>query len=139
MAVDSQVENGLKLMPKFDASGLLPCVTIDVETERVLMVAYMNEEALRLTISTKRATYFTRSRKKIWVKGESSGHFQEVKELLVDCDQDCIILKVKQAGAACHTGFPSCFYRRLKPGTENELEMLGDERQFDPAKVYTTT
>jgi phosphoribosyl-AMP cyclohydrolase len=138
MAVDSQVENGLKLVPKFDASGLLACVTVDAETQRVLMVAYMNEEALRLTISTKRATYYTRSRKKIWVKGESSGHFQEVVELLVDCDQDCIVLKVKQMGAACHTGFPSCFYRRLKLGTEEELEMLGDEKQFDPAKVYTT-
>ncbi len=137
MGADSQVENGLKLIPKFDVNGLLPCVTIDAENQRVLMVGYMNEEALRLTISTKRATYFTRSRKKIWVKGESSGHFQEVMELLVDCDQDCIVLKVKQLGAACHTGFPSCFYRRLKPGTEEELEFLGDEKQFDPAKVYS--
>ena len=137
MGADSQVESGLKLMPKFDVNGLLPCVTIDAATQRVLMVGYMNEEALRLTISTKRATYFTRSRKKIWVKGESSGHFQEVVELLVDCDQDCIVLKVNQIGAACHTGFPSCFYRRLKPGTEEELEFLGDEKQFDPAKVYS--
>lgn len=136
MAADPQVENGLKLMPKFDSNGLLPCVTVDAVTQRVLMLAYMNEEALRLTISTKKATYYTRSRKKIWVKGESSGHFQEVLEILLDCDQDCIVLKVKQAGAACHTGFPSCFYRRLKAGTEDELEMLGDEKQFDPEKVY---
>jgi phosphoribosyl-AMP cyclohydrolase len=136
MAADPQVENGLKLMPKFDSNGLLPCVTVDSITQRVLMFAYMNEEALRLTISTKKATYYTRSRKKIWVKGESSGHFQEVVEILLDCDQDCIVLKVKQAGAACHTGFQSCFYRRLKEGTEDELEMLGDEKQFDPEKVY---
>jgi len=136
MAADPQVENGLKLMPKFDSNGLLPCVTVDSVTQRVLMLAYMNEEALRLTISTKKATYYTRSRKKIWVKGESSGHFQEVVEILLDCDQDCIVLKVKQSGAACHTGFPSCFYRRLKEGTEDELEMLGDEKQFDPEKVY---
>ncbi|MES2307771.1 MAG: phosphoribosyl-AMP cyclohydrolase [Verrucomicrobiota bacterium] len=136
MSADPEVENGLKLMPKFDANGLMPCVTIDFETERVLMVAYMNEEALRLTISTKKATYYTRSRKKIWVKGESSGHVQEVQEILVDCDQDCIVLKVKQTGAACHTGYPSCFYRRVKPGTQDELEMLGDTKQFDPEKVY---
>jgi phosphoribosyl-AMP cyclohydrolase len=136
MSADPEVENGLKLMPKFDASGLIPCVTIDFETQRVLMVAYMNEEALRLTISTQKATYYTRSRKKIWVKGESSGHVQEVQEILVDCDQDCIILKVKQTGAACHTGYPSCFYRRVKSGTQDELEMLGDAKQFDPEKVY---
>jgi phosphoribosyl-AMP cyclohydrolase len=136
MSADPEVEVGLKLRPKFDAMGLLPCVTVDSETGRVLMMAYMNDEALRLTISTKIATYYTRSRKKIWVKGESSGNVQHVVELLIDCDQDCVVLRVKPAGPACHTGYPSCFYRRLKPGTTEELEYLGDQKGFDPKQVY---
>lgn len=136
MAADPEIEEGLKLKPKFDANGLIPCVTQDVKTGRILMFAYMNDEALQMTISTKIATYYTRSRKKIWIKGETSGNTQEVVEVLIDCDQDCVVLKVNPAGAACHTGRPSCFYRRVKPGASEDLEFLGDIKEFDPKKVY---
>ena len=93
--------------------GLVPVIVQDIDTNEVLMLAYMNEEALNLTQSTKYAHYFSRSKQRIWKKGESSGHTQEVKEILIDCDNDTILLKVKQNGVACHTGRKSCFFRNL--------------------------
>lgn len=92
-------------------NGLIPCVVQDVETKQVLMLAYMNEECYQKTVETKLATYYSRSRKCLWVKGETSGHYQYVQSIRVDCDEDTILLEVKQEGAACHTGHYSCFYR----------------------------
>jgi phosphoribosyl-AMP cyclohydrolase len=109
--------------------GLIPVVVQDVMTLDVLMVAYANEEAVRLTRNTGFAHYFSRSRKKIWKKGEESGHFQKVRQILVDCDEDCILYLVEQTGAACHTGYQTCFYRTL----DNEIV---SEQVFDPSKVY---
>ena len=106
-------------------NGLIPVIVQDVETNEVLMLAYMNEEALKLTQTTKFAHYFSRSRNKLWKKGESSGHTQEVKEILIDCDNDTILLKVKQNGVACHTGRKSCFFTNL----ENNEEILEVEKQ----------
>ncbi len=100
-----------ELRPKFDASGLVAAIAQDAETGEVLMLAWMNAEALARTLETRRATYWSRSRGEIWVKGETSGHTQEVVEVRVDCDQDAVLLKVRQTGGACHTGRESCFYR----------------------------
>jgi phosphoribosyl-AMP cyclohydrolase len=133
-----EIESGLRFLPAFARSEVLPCVTVDADSKEILMVAYMNREALEMTIRTRKATYFSRSRNKLWIKGEESGNTQEVVDLLVDCDQDCIQLRVRlgEKSAACHMGYRSCFYRRLKPGSETELEFSGGERLFDPAKVY---
>ena len=98
---------------KFDDRGLIPAIAQDYATGKILMQAYMNAESLTATIETGKATYFSRSRQKLWVKGETSGHFQYVKEMLVDCDADCLILSIEQIGAACHTGNVSCFYRKV--------------------------
>ncbi len=98
---------------KFDGKGLVPTVVQDYRDGTVLMVAYMNRESLRRTIETGRTCYWSRSRQKFWVKGETSGHFQNVKEMYIDCDIDCLLVKVEQVGAACHTGARSCFYRKL--------------------------
>ncbi len=130
-----EIEKGQKLQPKFDANGLIPCITTEVHTNEVIMFAFMNEDALRHTIQTGKATYFSRSRNKLWVKGESSGQVQWVKELRTDCDQDVVLIKVDIGphGAACHTGFKSCFYRKLDGDT---LVFDGGERLFDPEAVY---
>ncbi len=101
---------------KYDEKGLVPAVAQDYISGKILMVAYMNEESLRLTQETGKATYFSRSRQKLWVKGEHSGNFQIVKEILVDCDEDTLILKVEPQGPACHTGNKTCFYRKLVDG-----------------------
>jgi phosphoribosyl-AMP cyclohydrolase len=100
-----------ELRPKFDADGLVAAIAQDAESGEVLMLAWMNAEALRLTLETGRATYWSRSRAALWVKGETSGHTQAVVEVRVDCDQDAVLLKVRQTGGACHTGRESCFYR----------------------------
>jgi len=100
-----------ELRPKFDSAGLIAAIAQDAITGEVLMLAWMTEEALRLTLESKRATYWSRSRGGLWVKGETSGHTQEVVEIRVDCDQDAVLLKVRQTGGACHTGRKSCFYR----------------------------
>lgn len=92
-------------------NGLIPCIVQDVETKQVLMLAYMNEESYQKTVETKLATYYSRSRKCLWIKGETSGHYQHVQSICIDCDEDTILLEVKQEGAACHTGHHSCFYR----------------------------
>jgi phosphoribosyl-AMP cyclohydrolase len=98
---------------KFDAKGLIPAVVQDYETGEILMMAWMNKESIELTLKKKTAHYFSRSRKKLWQKGETSGQIQKVKEILLDCDGDSLILKVKQTGVACHTGRQSCFYRNI--------------------------
>jgi phosphoribosyl-AMP cyclohydrolase len=131
-----EIEHGTILQPKFGADGLIPCITTDATTHEVLMFAFMNAEALAQTIKTKRATYWSRSRNKLWVKGEESGHVQLVKDLRVDCDQDVVLLQVENVGgAACHNGFRSCFYRRLADAATLRLEFTGP-RVFDPATVY---
>ena len=113
--------------------GLVPVVVQDYATGEVLMLAFMNRQAWEETLKTRRATYWSRSRNQLWVKGETSGNFQEVKEILVDCDEDTVLLKVIQKGeAACHMGYRSCFYRRLEG---DELQIIG-ERIFDPDEVY---
>lgn len=105
-----------QLRPRFDANGLIAAIAQDSVTGEVLMLAWMNAEALEKTIETGRATYWSRSRTALWVKGETSGHTQEVIELRVDCDQDAVLLKVRQTGGACHTDRDSCFYRRIENG-----------------------
>ena len=108
------VEAGLGFAPKFDAAGLITAVAVDAEDGVVLMVAYMNEESLRMTLACGEAVYYSRSRQEIWHKGATSGHTQEVVEMRTDCDQDALVLRVRQRGAgACHTGNRSCFYRRV--------------------------
>ena len=110
----SEVESGLLLSPKFDADGLIPAVAQDAETGRILMLAYMNEAALRRTLEIGEAVYWSRSRRELWHKGATSGQIQRVVEVLVDCDQDALVLRVEQkGGGACHTGRPTCFYRRV--------------------------
>lgn len=99
--------------PKFDANGLIAAVAQDADTGDVLMLAWMNAESLTATLETGRATYWSRSRGKLWVKGETSGHFQDVIEVYTDCDQDAVVMKIRQTDAACHTGRKSCFYRRV--------------------------
>lgn len=137
MSASAEIEEGLKLSPPFDRSELLPCITQDADTGEVLMMAYMNREALDKTIQTRKATYYSRSRKSLWVKGETSGQIQEVQDVLIDCDQDCILIKVRmKGGAACHVGYRSCFFRRLKPGSADELETIYSEKVFDPKEIY---
>ena len=138
----AEVEQGATLQPKFGPDGLIPCITTDHVTNEVLMFAFMNAEALAHTIRTKKATYWSRSRQKLWIKCEESGNAQLVKSLLVDCDQDVVLLKVENVGgAACHNGYPSCFYRRLADGADAgdagslRLEFAA-RRVFDPATVY---
>ena len=110
------IEEGLAFQPKFDASGLLTCVATDAGSGEVLMVAHMNDEALRKTIASGEAWYFSRSRNSLWRKGETSGHVQRVVEMRTDCDQDAIWIRVEQTGSACHTGRRSCFYRAVTAG-----------------------
>ncbi|KCZ61984.1 hypothetical protein L53_13925 [Hyphomonas sp. L-53-1-40] len=109
----SAQDETLELRPKFNADGLVAAIAQDAESGEVLMLAWMNADALAATVETGRATYWSRSRGALWVKGETSGHVQEVIEIRIDCDQDAVLLKVNQTGGACHTGRPSCFYRIL--------------------------
>ncbi len=111
--------------------GLIPVIVQDARSHEVLMMAYANSEAVRLTRETGFAHYYSRSRKKLWKKGEESGHFQKVLRILTDCDEDCLVYEVEQTGAACHTGYASCFYRTLD-GT-----VVG-KKVFDPEQVYGT-
>jgi phosphoribosyl-AMP cyclohydrolase len=133
----NEIEDGLEFRPKFDASGLVTCVVTDAVTSEVLMVAHMNEEALRKTIASGEAWYFSRSRKSLWRKGETSGHVQRVVEMRMDCDQDAVWIRVEQTGAACHTGRRSCFYRKVTGGEGGaRLSFVDAERLFDPTAVY---
>jgi phosphoribosyl-AMP cyclohydrolase len=134
-----QVEEGRAFAPKFDADGLVTCVATDAKSGDVLMVAHMNAEALQKTIASGEAWYFSRSRRALWRKGESSGHGQRVVEMRVDCDQDSVWIKVEQQGAgACHTGRRSCFYRAVLLGKAGAvtLEFRDAEKVFDPKAVY---
>ena len=137
-----EVEEGKYLSPKFDENGLIPVITSDFQTGDILMHGYMNDEALKKTIETKEAHYWSRSRKKIWHKGQVSGFVQIVKEIRIDDDQDSVWLSVDiGSGASCHVGYRSCFYRSVPLGkikNEEELEMEFTEKKkiFDPKKVY---
>jgi phosphoribosyl-AMP cyclohydrolase len=133
----NDVEEGLTLQPKFDASGLVTCVATDAATGDVLMVAHVNEAALRKTIESGEAWYFSRSRNALWRKGETSGHVQRVVEMRLDCDQDAIWIRVEQTGAACHTGRRSCFYRKVDAGEGGaRLTFVDADKVFDPKAVY---
>jgi len=136
---DKERENGSSFAPKFDQNGLVLAVTCEAHSNEVLMVAHMNKEALSLTLETGIVHYYSRSRAKLWKKGETSGETQKLVELRVDCDQDALLLTVEQTGrgAACHTGHKSCFFRKLetKDGT---ISLINDKGPalFDPAMVY---
>ena len=134
------LEEGTAFSPKFDAHGLITAVVTDAGDGAILMLAHMNAEALSLTLETGIAHYWSRSRKSIWKKGESSGNLQTVTEILTDCDQDAILLRVEVAGhaATCHTGRRSCFYRAVQ--VENgatQLKSVDDYKHFDPLEVYS--
>ena len=118
---------------KFDSDGLIPAIIQDAENGEVLMIAFMNREAVERTIREGRVCFWSRSRQKYWVKGETSGHFQFVKGVYVDCDMDCLLVKVDQIGAACHTGYRSCFFRKITEDGETEIIA---ERLLDPTEVY---
>ena len=141
-ASTNDIEEGLAFTPKFDANGLITAVATDAKSGDVLMVAHMNAEALRRTVASGEAWYYSRSRQALWRKGESSGHVQRVVELRVDCDQDALWLKVEQGGAgACHTGRRSCFYRAVPLGQSGSLrlEFRDADKAFDPAAVYSAS
>jgi len=115
------------------AGGLVPAIVQDYQTGEILMLAYMNPDAFNATLSTGKATYYSRSRKTLWVKGETSGNIQLIKEIRIDCDDDTVLLKVEQlGGAACHTGYRSCFYKKVEDGSIRIME----EPIFDPIEVY---
>jgi len=121
------------LEPDFEkGNGFIPAIVQDYITGEVLMLAYMNREAWLKTQETGKATYWSRSRNSLWIKGETSGHYQVVKEIRIDCDADAVLLKVQQTGAACHTGYRSCFYRKI---TDGAFEIIG-ERLVNPEDVY---
>jgi phosphoribosyl-AMP cyclohydrolase len=131
------LEEGTALSPAFDGNGLVTAVVTDAASGDVLMLAHMNAEALQRTIESGEAWYFSRSRQKLWKKGEQSGHVQRVVELRIDCDQDAVWLKVEQAGAgACHTGRRSCFYRRVPLGAKGAKLEFVEDKSFDPNAVY---
>lgn len=135
MATKQNIEEGTDFTPKFDSKGLIPAIAQDAKTGQILMAAFMNRQALDLTIQTGFATYFSTSRQKLWKKGEESGHTQKVEQILVDCDQNCLLLKVTVDAGQCHVGYQSCFYRALKNGTSKELEFIA-EKVYDPEKIY---
>ena len=140
-----QVEESTELAPKFDQNGIIPVVTTDYDTGEVLMQAYMNEEAFKRTIKLGEAVYYSRSRKKIWHKGQTSGLIQKIKEIRIDDDQDCVWLRVDvMGGASCHVGYRSCFYRSIPFGSQQtssdtSLQFEEKEKVFDPKKVYGNT
>jgi phosphoribosyl-AMP cyclohydrolase len=133
-------EHGTTFIPKFDEHGLLPCVAVHAESKEVLMVAFMNEQSLAATLRSGHVTYWSRSRGKLWKKGESSGMTQHLKRLRVDCDQDCLVAEVVVGDpattpqAACHTGYASCFYREVK--SDGSMVFVEKEKAFDPNAVY---
>lgn len=135
MSAPREIEVGTTFTPKFDDKGLITAIAQDADTNEVLMVAYMNEEALQKTIALREGVYYSRSRKKLWHKGEESGAVQKVQDILLDCDQDCVILKVKVQQGQCHVGYQSCFYRRVKSDQPDQLEFVA-EPVYDPDQVY---
>lgn len=122
-----------KLEPKFNEHGLIPAIVQDEKSGEVLMMGWMNEQAVRRTLETGQVTFYSRSRSRLWVKGEESGHVQEVKSIRVDCDSDALLVRVEQTGGACHEGYRSCFYREVDG--DGSLRVIA-ERLFDPEKVY---
>ncbi len=132
-----QVELGTEFAPLFNEEGLIPCITVDATSGEILMFAWMNEEALRETLHTGRAVYYSRSRQQLWVKGETSGRTQKVRQVLVDCDQDVIQLRVDPAvEGACHRGYRSCFYRAVSERDSRELKFIDEKPSFNPETVY---
>ena len=137
-----EVEEGKYLEPKFDENGLIPVITTDFKTGDILMHGYMNDESLKKTIETKEAYYWSRSKKKIWHKGQVSGFIQKIKEMRIDDDQDSIWLSVDiGVGASCHVGYRSCFYRsiplgKIKNDQDLEIEFKDKKKIFDPKKIY---
>jgi len=134
-----KIEDAVVLAPKYDKDGLIVAVAIDHETREPLMLAYMNEESLKMTLEIQEAVYYSRSRQEIWHKGATSGHVQKIKEIRTDCDQDALILVVEQHGAgACHTGKNSCFYRQVTVENGEAVTKIADDVQqtFDPEAVY---
>jgi phosphoribosyl-AMP cyclohydrolase len=120
---------------KFDADGLIPAIVQDSTTGEVLMMAWMNKEALDKTLQTGKTHFYSRSRRKLWLKGETSGHVQHVRSVSLDCDGDTVLIKVAQVGAACHDGYYSCFYREYKPTEQSKWKVVG-RKVFDPETVY---
>ena len=135
MSAKRELEENLEFLPRFDSNGLITAIAQDATTGQVLMVAYMNREALDETIQTGYGTYFSRSRGKLWRKGEESGHRQKIEQILVDCDQDCLVLKVTVDAGQCHVGYQSCFYRALKGTADKSLEFIA-EKVYDPKQAY---
>ncbi len=135
MASSKEIEEGLSFNPQFNKDGLLPAIAQDADTKEVLMVAFMNQEALAETIKSGFATFYSRSRNKLWRKGEQSGHRQKVLQIRTDCDQDTILLIVKVDQGQCHVGYQSCFYRALKSNTTHTLEFVA-EKVYEPAEIY---
>lgn len=135
MAEKNSIEERLEFTPRFDKNGLIPVIAQDAKTNQILMFAYMNAESLEQTIRTGYAVYFSRSRQKLWKKGEQSSHFQKVENILVDCDQNCLILKVKVDAGQCHVGYQSCFYRELDKTSPEKLNLIA-EKVFDPEETY---
>lgn len=135
MAANQEIEEGLDFVPKFDKQGLIPAIAQDARTGEILMVAFMNDQALQETVQSGYATYYSRSRGALWKKGEQSGHLQKVEQILVDCDQDCLVLKVTVDAGQCHVGFQSCFYRALKKNTDNKLVFVA-KKVYDPKEAY---
>jgi len=135
VAANKNIEETSEFTPKFNDDGLITAIAQDAKSGQVLMVAYMNRKAIDLTIQTGYATYFSRSRQKLWKKGEQSGHFQKVEQILVDCDQDCLVLKVTVDAGQCHAGYNSCFYRAFKPGSDKKLGFIA-EKTYDPKETY---
>jgi phosphoribosyl-AMP cyclohydrolase len=129
------IEEGSEFIPKFDNNGLITVIAQDYKSGQILMVAYMNQQALDLTIETGYATYYSRSRRKLWKKGEESGHLQKVKQILVDCDQDCLVLKVSVDAGQCHVGYQSCFYRSLKDYASKKLDFI-EKKVYNPKETY---
>ncbi|AQQ71681.1 phosphoribosyl-AMP cyclohydrolase [Limihaloglobus sulfuriphilus] len=129
------IENGLDFQPRFNADGLITAISQEADTGEILMVAFMNQQALDETIKTGNAVFYSRSRKKLWRKGEQSGHFQKVLDILVDCDQDCLILKVEVDQGQCHVGYKSCFYRTLDKNDPKKLR-FNAEKVYDPKEAY---
>ncbi len=117
----------------FIRQGLVPVIVQDIKTDEVLMMAWMNKEALEKTVNTGKVHFWSRSRKKLWIKGETSGHYQLVREIRIDCDEDTLLIKVKQIKAACHKGYKSCFFRKINK--KGKLELIG-EKVFEPGRVY---
>ena len=135
MAGERSIEESLQFSPRFDRNGLIPVIAQDALSGQVLMMAYMNRDALQRTIETGWATYYSRSRGRLWKKGEKSGHAQKVEQILVDCDQDSLVLRVSVDAGQCHVGYQSCFYRALKKGSGDELQFIA-ERVYDPQQTY---